>query len=68
MLISLVDTCNLNSEVYGKEQSKLYKKAIKELLTNNQQLAKVGKTVKEIHDLIIVLIVVMMTTTTVTTS
>jgi hypothetical protein len=68
MLISLVDTCNLNIEVYGKEQSKLYKKAIKELLTNNQQLAKVGKTVKEIHDLIIVLIVVMMTTTTVTTS
>lgn len=68
MLISLVDTCNLNREVYGKEQAKLYKKAIKELLTNNQQLATVGKTVKEVHDLIIVLIVVMITTTTVTAS
>ena len=66
MLISLVDTCNLNSEVYGKKQAKLNKKAIKELLKNNEQLSKVGETVKEIHELIIVLIVVMITTTTVT--
>ena len=68
MLISLVNTCNLNREVYGKEQAKLFKKPIKELLADNEQIAKVGKTVKEIHDLIIVLIVVMITTTTVTTS
>ena len=68
MLISLVDTCKLNSEVYGKKQAKLYNKAIKKLLTDNQQLTEVGKTVKEIHDLIIVLIVVMITTTTVATT
>jgi hypothetical protein len=68
MLISLVDTCKLNSEVYGKKQAKLYKNAIKKLLTDNRQLTEVGKTVKQIHDLIIVLIVVMITSTTVTTS
>lgn len=68
MLISLVDTCKLNREAYGKENAKLFKEDIKALLKNNKQLAAVGKTVKEIHDLIVVLIVVMITTTAVTTS
>lgn len=59
MLISLIDTCNLNRIVYGKERYKKCKKNIKTIIadTENNMLST---TIKEIHTQITAMIVVMM--------
>jgi predicted kinase len=68
MLISLIDMCELNKEVFGKERAKKYKKKIKAIIEKGQLSSEIGKAVKEIHDALMAVIVVLITTTAVTTS
>lgn len=68
MLISLIDMCSLNKEVYGKEGAKQCKKKIKEIIENAQLSSDVGKVVKEIHDALMMVIVLMLTTSTIIVS
>lgn len=68
MLISLIDMCSLNKEVYGKEGARQYKKKIKEIIENAQLSSDVGKVVKEIHDALMMVIVLMLTTSTIIVS
>ncbi|NOU59138.1 GOLPH3/VPS74 family protein [Marinifilum caeruleilacunae] len=68
MLISLIDMCELNNEVYGKQRAKEYKKKIKAIIEKGQLSSEIGKAVKEIHDALMAVIVVLITTTAVTTS
>lgn len=66
MLISLVDMCELNKEVFGKEGAKKYKKQIKEIIENAQLSSEVGKAVKEIHDALMIAVMVVITAATTT--
>lgn len=68
MLISLVDMCELNNEVYGKERAKNYKKKIKEIVKQAQLSSSVGEAIKEIHDTLMAVIVMLITTSVVTTT
>nr|WP_319401421.1 GPP34 family phosphoprotein [uncultured Carboxylicivirga sp.] len=68
MLISLVDVCNLNNEVYGKEKAKASKERIKKLVEQSKTNAMINSTVKEIHDAIMAAVVLMIATSVVTTS
>ncbi len=65
MLISLIDMCSLNKEVFGKEGAKKYEKKIKAIIENAKLSSEVGKAVQEIHDALMMVIVMMLTTTTI---
>ncbi len=65
MLISLIDMCSLNKEVFGKEGAKQYEKKIKAIIENAKLSSEVGKAVQEIHDALMVVIFMMLTTTTI---
>jgi Golgi phosphoprotein 3 (GPP34). len=68
MLISLIDMCELNNEVYGKERAKELKKKIKEIIEKGQLSSSIGKAVKEIHDAVMVILMASAVFTTTTTS
>ncbi len=68
MLISLVDACELNVEVYGKEKAKRYKKQIKTIIESSKTNSMINTTVKEVHDAIMASLVIMLTTTTIITT
>jgi len=63
MLLSLIDACNLIRGVFGKENTKLYKKNIKTLVESTLSSKAISSTVKEVHDLIVTMIVVLMSST-----
>lgn len=66
MLISLIDMCDLNKEVFGKERAKEYKKKIKAIIEEAQLSSEVGKAVKEIHDALMAVVIMLITTSTTT--
>lgn len=68
MLISLIDMCSLNKEVYGKERAKQYKKKIKTIIENAKLSSELGKAIQEIHDALLFVIVLMITASTATTT
>ena len=68
MLISLVDSCSLNKEVYGKEIAKKKDNEIKSIIKDYQFADSTGKLIKELHDTIIAVIVILIATTTITTT
>lgn len=68
MLISLVDACSLNVEVFGKEKAKKYDKKIKSIIEQSKSNAAINGTIKEIHDAVMACLVVMMATTIIVTS
>ncbi|MCU4176916.1 GOLPH3/VPS74 family protein [Carboxylicivirga sp. N1Y90] len=68
MLISLVDACSLNVEVFGKEKAKKYKKRIKSVIEESGGNAAINEAVKEIHDAVMACLVIMMTTVVITSS
>jgi hypothetical protein len=53
MIISLVDSCGLNKEVYGKEIAKIKNEEIKSIIKNYQFADTTGNLIKELHDEII---------------
>ncbi|ANQ51668.1 GPP34 family phosphoprotein [Flammeovirga sp. MY04] len=66
MIISLVNSCGLNKEVYGKEVAKEKKKTIQKLIKEFEFANETSQVIKEIHDLIIAslaLVVIMPTMT-----
>lgn len=67
MLVSLVDSCELNNEVFGKLISKETKKRIKDIISNENMPASFNDSIKEIHDQIIAALLVIMISTTVIT-
>lgn len=68
MIVSLVDACGLNREVYGKEIAKKQKKKIKKLIKEFEFAEDTGKVIQEIHETIMAVLIIMITTTTVTTT
>ena len=64
MIISLVNSCGLNKEVYGKEIAKKKEKEIKSIIKDYQFADTTAKLIREIHDTIIAVIVVVIATTT----
>lgn len=64
MLISLIDTCNLNRTIYGKERSKKFKSNIKTIIQDAKHNNSISSTIKEVHDIILAMIVVIITTST----
>jgi len=63
MLISLIDSCSLNEEVFGKEKAETYKDRIKSVVENTKNSAEINKTVKEIHEQIVAIFVMFTVTT-----
>lgn len=68
MIISLVDSCGLNKEVYGKEISKNKDKEIKSIIKAYQFADSTGKLIKELHDTIIAVTVILMASMTTTSN
>jgi len=66
MLISLIDTCDLNSIVYGKERYKKSKQNIKNIIAEAKNSNAISATIKEIHDVILAMIVVIISSSAVT--
>lgn len=50
MLLSLVDTCELYNEIFGKEKAKEYQKRLKVLIKDVEISAIMNQTVKEVHE------------------
>lgn len=68
MIISLVDSCGLNKEVYGKVVAKEKEKEIKSIIKEYQFADTTGKLIKELHDTIIAVLVIIIAATTITTT
>lgn len=66
MLLSLIDSCDLSSEVFGKEKSKAYKGKIKAITEDKELTNLISDTIEEVSDALIALSVVMLATTTTT--
>jgi len=58
MLISLVESCGLNKEVYGKDFAKEHKQRIKQMIKESGEANSTNKMVKEIHETIMVAIII----------
>lgn len=52
MLLSLIDACQLYSEVFGKEKAKAYEQKVKRLINNGRLSNMMNQTVKEVHEAI----------------
>lgn len=68
MIISLVDSCGLNKEVYGKEIAKKKSKEIKSIIKNYQFADSTAMLIKQLHDTIIAVLVILISTTITTMS
>ncbi|MCG8581472.1 MAG: GPP34 family phosphoprotein [Bacteroidales bacterium] len=68
MIISLVDSCGLNNEVYGKALAKEKAKKIKSIIKEYQFADNTGKVIKELHDTILAVLILIISTTTITTT
>ncbi|WP_223034414.1 GOLPH3/VPS74 family protein [Hanstruepera marina] len=58
MLISLIDACNLNRTVYGKDRAKRCKDQIKTVIADAKNSQVISATVKEVHEIILAMLVV----------
>lgn len=58
MLISLIDTCNLNRIVYGKDRAKRCKDSIKTIKGDAKNSLVISATIKEVHEVILAMLVV----------
>lgn len=58
MLISLIDTCDLNRIVYGKDRAKRCKNNIKTIIVDAKNSNAISATIKEVHEVILAMIVV----------
>lgn len=68
MIISLVDVCGLNKEVYGKEMAKKRAKDIKSIIKDYPFADTTSKLIKEIHDTITAVIIMVVATAAITTT
>jgi hypothetical protein len=68
MLLNLIQSCNLQKEVFGKEQAKTFKRKIKTINEYDDLAGVVNKSVKEICEAINAMLVILVATTVVTTS
>jgi hypothetical protein len=68
MLLNLIQSCNLQKEVFGKEQAKTFKRKIKTINEYDDLAGVVNKSVKEICKAINAMLVILVATTVVTTS
>lgn len=62
MILTLVESCRLEREVFGKENAKVFKKEIKRIKADSEVSGVVNKSIKEICDAINALLVIMIAT------
>ncbi|WP_179007119.1 GOLPH3/VPS74 family protein [Winogradskyella forsetii] len=68
MLISLIDSCNLNRTVYGKDRAKRYKDNIKRTIAEAKNSPLLSATIKEVHEIILAMLVVIISSSIATTT
>jgi len=68
MLISLIDSCDLNQEVYGKEIAQRKDDIIKNIVKDYQFAETTGELIKEIHETIITVLIIILASTTISTT
>ncbi|NNK17633.1 MAG: GPP34 family phosphoprotein [Maribacter sp.] len=72
MLISLIDACDLNKIVFGKDRAKRCKDSIKTIIADAKNSIAISATIKEVHEAILAMLVVIISSsiaaTTVTSS
>jgi len=62
MILSLVESCRLEVEVFGKENAKVFKKEIKRIKSDSEISGVVNKSIMEICDAINAMLVIMIAT------
>ena len=68
MLLSLVDTCELHKEIFGKEKAEEYQKKMKTIIKNVQISAIMNQTVKEVHNALQAALLLLISSTVMTTT
>lgn len=68
MLISLIDACNMNRTVYGKDRAKRCKDNIKTIIVDAKNSLAISATIKEVHEIILAMILMLITTSTAATT
>lgn len=72
MLISLINTCDLDRTVYGKDRAKRCKDTIKTIIADAKNSKAISATIKEVHEIIMAMLIVVISSsiaaTTVTSS
>lgn len=63
MLFSLIDMCELNIEVFGKEKAKKYENKIKNIVESEQLSSSLTQAIKEIHEVLMSVIFMLISTT-----
>nr|WP_320118971.1 GPP34 family phosphoprotein [uncultured Marinifilum sp.] len=63
MLFSLIDMCELNTEVFGKEKAKKYENKIKNIVESEQLSSSLTQAIKEIHEVLMSVIFMLISTT-----
>ena len=58
LLLSLIDSCNLNKEVFGKEDTKELKRKIKLIIEDNELSKLINKSIKDVYDTLIAVIII----------
>lgn len=67
MLISLIDTCDLNRIVYSKDRAKRCKDSIKTIIDDAKNSNAISATIKEVHEVILAMLVVIISSSIATT-
>lgn len=66
MLMGLINSCNLNTTVYGKERTKRCKSNIKAIIAEVKNETAISETVKEVHQIIVSMLVIIISTSVAT--
>ena len=62
MILNLVESCRLEEEVFGKENSKVFKREFKRIKDDSEVSGVVNKSIKDICDAINAMLVIMIAT------
>jgi len=68
MLLSLVDTCLLHKEIFGKEKAKEYQKKMKSIIKDVEISTIMNQTVKEVHVALQAALLILLSSTVITTT
>jgi len=68
MLLSLVDTCELHKEIFGKEKAEEYQKKMKAIIKDVHISAIMNQTVKEVHAALQAALLILISSTVMTTT
>jgi len=68
MLLNLIESCSLGKEIFGKENTKDFKKKLKHINEYDHLSDSVNKSIKEVCDAVNTMLIILMTTAATTTT